>query len=142
MEMRVIGHSTPEYLQTVALRHRVLRDTLGIPYSPEIYAHEETDHHLSYWQDGEPRACLVMTPKSAGEVKLRQMAVDFPLQNQGIGTQLVQDAEEFARAQGYTEIMLHARGYAIPFYEKLGYVPEGEEFTEVGIPHRRMRKHL
>jgi len=39
-------------------------------------------------------------------------------------------------------MVLHAREAAIPFYLRLGYELEGEPFTEVGIPHRRMVKLL
>ena len=37
---------------------------------------------------------------------------------------------------------LHAREAAVPFYERLGYLSEGEPFDEVGLPHRAMRKRL
>jgi predicted GNAT family N-acyltransferase len=37
---------------------------------------------------------------------------------------------------------LHARATAIDFYKRLGYSVCSEEFTEVGIPHRIMRKQL
>ncbi len=35
---------------------------------------------------------------------------------------------------------MHARSYAIPFYSKNGYTSQGEEFLEVGIPHKIMLK--
>jgi predicted GNAT family N-acyltransferase len=35
---------------------------------------------------------------------------------------------------------LHARIVAVGFYEKMGYVRQGELFTEVGIPHVLMQK--
>lgn len=44
--------------------------------------------------------------------------------------------------RGYARIYLHAREYAVGFYEKLGYECFGEPFTEVGIPHRHMQKFL
>jgi len=43
---------------------------------------------------------------------------------------------------GYREIVLHARESAVRFYESVGYVAEGEAFTEVTIPHRKMVKRL
>lgn len=48
--------------------------------------------------------------------------------------------ERESERRGYKRIYLHARAYAIPFYEGLGYHVFGEEFTEVGIPHRHMQK--
>jgi hypothetical protein len=37
---------------------------------------------------------------------------------------------------------MHARKTALGFYEKLGYSRQGEEFTEVTIPHYIMEKAL
>jgi predicted GNAT family N-acyltransferase len=37
---------------------------------------------------------------------------------------------------------MHARVTAVRFYEKLGYEVASEEFVEVTIPHRVMRKQL
>ena len=39
-------------------------------------------------------------------------------------------------------IILHARHYAIGFYQKLGYSICSEPFEEVGIEHRVMQKEL
>lgn len=84
------------------------------------------------WVDGEP----------TGEAQLRQMAVRPNLQRSGIGRALVRELEHYAQAQGVRRIFLHARDHAIGFYERLGYVAEGAVFSEVGIPHRLMRKAL
>jgi predicted GNAT family N-acyltransferase len=37
---------------------------------------------------------------------------------------------------------MHARNTALGFYLKCGYELKEKEFTEVGIPHRYMEKHL
>jgi predicted GNAT family N-acyltransferase len=33
---------------------------------------------------------------------------------------------------------LHAQVTAIPFYEKHGFMADGEKFMDAGIPHRNM----
>jgi predicted GNAT family N-acyltransferase len=50
------------------------------------------------------------------------------------------EAETIRR--GYKRVYLHARQYAVDFYEKLGYSTFGEPFDEVSIPHRHMQKFL
>ena len=35
-----------------------------------------------------------------------------------------------------------AQSAAVSFYEPFGFVPEGDEFLDAGIPHRRMRLRL
>ena len=54
------------------------------------------------------------------------------------------ELEDVAAAEGADEVWLHARDTAFGFYERLGYVPEGEIFVSelTGIPHRTMRKRL
>jgi predicted GNAT family N-acyltransferase len=41
-----------------------------------------------------------------------------------------------------TVVVLGAQLTAVPFYEQLGYAPEGEVFLDAGIPHRTMKKVL
>jgi ElaA protein len=41
-----------------------------------------------------------------------------------------------------TEARLGSQSHATGFYEKLGFVVEGDEFLDAGIPHRRMRRAL
>lgn len=60
----------------------------------------------------------------------------------------------FARGRGYSrrlveaalvdvgdsECVLDAQTYVVDFYASFGFVPEGTEFIEDGIPHLRMRR--
>ena len=73
---------------------------------------------------------------------MRQLAVRPDSQGEGIGRTLVRYSESFARDRGYQEIFLHARETAVTFYRKLDYELEGDQFTEVTIPHYYMRKNL
>ena len=47
-----------------------------------------------------------------------------------------------AQQMGYTDSELDSQTYAIPFYQRLGYAAEGEEFLDGGIPHCKMRRSL
>jgi predicted GNAT family N-acyltransferase len=38
--------------------------------------------------------------------------------------------------------VIHSQEYIKSFYQKLGFVEEGEIFEEAGIPHVKMRKSL
>ncbi|MCC7435882.1 MAG: GNAT family N-acetyltransferase [Methanoregulaceae archaeon] len=144
MECRLVDHGTPEYEATVSLRYEVLRKPLGLDFTPEQLAAEVTDLHCALWEFGipEPLACLVLTPLSEGEIKMRQVAVRPDHQGQGLGRILVEFSETTARARGFTRMVLNARDTAVDFYLRLGYTIEGEPFTEVTIPHRRMAKSL
>jgi predicted GNAT family N-acyltransferase len=146
MILRRIAHASPEYFAALDLRRKVLRWPLGLEYSKQDIADEANDLHLVGFEDAEPDqseaiACLLLRPHGES-LKMRQVAVAESHQNRGLGRLLVAASETWAKELGVAEIELHARETAVPFYERLGYQAEGETFTEVGIPHRFMRKNL
>ena len=61
----------------------------------------------------------------------------------GLGAALIRAAlDELRRQPGVTVAYLGSQSHATGFYEKLGFVVEGEEFMDAGIPHRHMRRAL
>jgi predicted GNAT family N-acyltransferase len=142
MELRRIKHNTPEYERIVALRRRVLRAPLGLDFTPEQLAAEADDIHLAGFEGETPLACMILSPVSAQEFKMRQVAVAPERQGEGLGSRLVEYCETVARAAGCAQITLHARETAVPFYLRAGYEIVGEPFEEVTVPHRKMSKWL
>jgi predicted GNAT family N-acyltransferase len=71
-----------------------------------------------------------------------RMAVLKQWRGQGVGHTLLQRAVALVKALGCNEANLDAQSYAIPFYQRLGFIAEGEEFMDAGIPHRHMRLPL
>jgi len=61
---------------------------------------------------------------------------------QGLGLALMRTMLEDARAEGVAEAFLSSQTYAIPFYERLGFVAHGPEYLDAGIPHRDMTLKL
>ena len=138
-----IPFGSPEYALTVALRHEVLRIPLGLAFTVDQLASESDSHHLAVFdEEGHILGCLMLTPHGDGEIQMRQVAVKPETQGTGLGRALVEEGERKARELGFTRIMLHARDVAIGFYARLGYVREGDLFTEVGIVHQQMAKNL
>lgn len=142
MEIKLIQTGTPEYELMLQLRDEVLRRPLGMQLDRNALGKEDADFLICAFEEEAMVGCVILTPLNRTTLKLRQMAVANGLQGRGIGSQIVQWAEAFARSKGYSEITMHARRYAIPFYTSLGYTTEGDEFTEVGIPHFSMRKEI
>jgi len=137
-----VDHGSPEYEETVALRNDVLRAPLGLVFTPEQLGAESDDLHLACYREGRLVACLILAPVDPTTVKMRQVAVAFDQQGQGVGRALVEESERVARERGWTLMTLHARDLAVPFYERLGYERIGEQFEEVTIPHWAMQKRL
>lgn len=137
-----IEYGSTEYEQSLALRDEVLRKPLGLRFSDEELQRERDHYHLVCQVGGQIIGCLVLVPTSRGELRMRQVAVVPELQRQGIGRALTEFAEGFARKRGFTTVTLHARDYAVGFYDKLGYQRLGEPFEEISLVHWKMQKQL
>ena len=118
-----------------------MRWPLDLDFTDEELAAEIDQFHLVGVQGGEVVACALLQ-RVGDAAKMRQVAVAPNLQGKGLGRELVAAFEELSRERGLTEVILHARQPAVPFYEKLGYELVGEPFEEVGILHRKMRKSV
>lgn len=71
-----------------------------------------------------------------------RMAVLQNWRGRGVGSALLQLMLAEARKQGATSVFLNAQTVAVPFYERAGFVREGTEFMDAGIPHYRMSRAL
>ncbi|MGZ5244361.1 MAG: GNAT family N-acetyltransferase [Bacteroidia bacterium] len=137
---KAVAFASADYKETVALRYDILRKPLGLDFSGEQLAAEENDFHLAAYMDDKLIACLVLTKVNDKEIKMRQVAVAENIQGRGIGKKLVKFTEDFALENGFTLMTLHARETAVPFYLSMNYKTEGQPFTEVGLPHKKMYK--
>ena len=142
MALRMIDHGTKEYLQMVHLRNEILRKPLGLTFDKDELEQEKEDILMGAFEDDRLLGCCLMTRMDAVTIRLRQMAVPNNMQGKGIGRALMIFAENIARDLGYRKLCMHARTTAVGFYQKLGYSINGEEFTEVTIPHYVMEKSL
>ena len=138
----IIPHNSPAYRQVVALRYRVLREPLGLTFTPEQIAAEAADTHIAVYADDRLSGCLMLQRQDAETVKMRQVAVAPELQGQGLAAFSSCSPRMWLAGQGYKTVQLNARETATPFYTRLGYIAVGELFEEVGLPHLEMRKTL
>ncbi len=142
-KIKKITTESPEYQSVLLLRDLVLRKPLGMNLFDENLEGDKEEIIFGIFNENEEALASVQFKILDNlSVKLRQMAVHPEHQKKGLGKSLVQFAEQQVKNLGYKKIEMHARKTAIPFYEKLGYKKEGEEFMEVGIPHYKMCKEL
>lgn len=142
MEIKLISYRSPDYEQMINLRMEILRKPLGLTFTDEQLAAEANDYFVGAFDNDGLLGCCVLTPKSENEIQLRQMAVQQQLQGRGVGAAIINFAEQLCIEKGFSKLMMHARNTAVPFYQKLGYNIEGNEFEEVGISHYKMEKDL
>lgn len=142
IDFEVIAYKSDEYLEMVELRNRILRLPIGLTFSESDLKKDEDDLLLvaSLQKTNKIVACCILAPLSEYAVQLRQMAVDSFYQGKGLGSEMINFAEQIAIEHNFGYLCLHARKTAVGFYKKHGYAIEGDLFMEVGIPHFDMGK--
>lgn len=116
------------------IRRRVFVVEQGISEAQEFDGDDPgAQHWLACAADGQAVGCV----RLVGD-RLGRLAVLPEYRRRGIGAALVRRVIREALEQGRGPLCLHAQGQALGFYEALGFEPEGEEFQEAGITHRRM----
>ena len=78
----------------------------------------------------------------AEQAKVERVAVLKAHRGTGVGRALMVALHEVARQRGVRQLMLHAQESAVPFYEGLAYLRQGERFMEADIPHFLMTRGL
>ena len=139
-EIRLITYGSDDYAAELQLRDRVLRKPLGMSLFDEDLTRDKADIHIAAFYDNVLVGCLLLLPVAENVLKMRQVAVDEAFRSKGLGGLMVGFAEEYAQKQDFKIIELNARETAIAFYQRHNYSVTGDQFFEVGIPHRKMLK--
>jgi predicted GNAT family N-acyltransferase len=84
----------------------------------------------------------VATGRLLPDGHIGRMAVRKALRGGGIGSMVLRALMDEARRRGDRSVLLSAQIHAAPFYARHGFVREGEEFIEAGIPHVCMRHNF
>lgn len=142
MIVKEVQFGTQEYTSLCQLREKELRIPLGKRLIPADVKGEDQQFHFGIFSEKKAIACLILAPKDGASVKMRQVCTASKFQGKGIGKQLLNYVEKWARARQFSEINCHARVSAATFYAKHGYRIEGDIFYEIGIPHYYMKKKL
>lgn len=74
--------------------------------------------------------------------QFRKLAVLPEYQGKGIGNQLLNQVEEFAKSENGTMIWCNARISAIGFYLKAGYSHTGKLFSKNGFDYEILQKSI
>jgi predicted GNAT family N-acyltransferase len=120
------------------IREEVFIREQGVPEEIEIDEQDsDAIHALAYW-NGLCVGTARIVNLGGKAMQIGRMAVLSKYRRNGIGRRILEELIMLAKTQGAASIILHAQMSALPFYEKLGYIPEGPEYEEAGITHRNM----
>lgn len=124
--------------EALAVRHPILRAGLPVELARFREDNDPRTVHLGAFEDGRLVAVATFFPEDAPgrpgvpAWRLRGMATLAAWRGHGGGRALVLHGIDLARGAGARWVWCHARVLARPFYEKLGFVAEGEELE---LPH-------
>jgi predicted GNAT family N-acyltransferase len=135
-----------ELREALGIRKKVFVDEQKVAESDEIDEFDSSPSaaiHFLALRDGKPAATARVRFMNDGtRAKIQRVATLIEFRKQGIGHVLMRYIADHLRAHHrppVQELYLEAQVHAIDFYQKLGFEPFGEEFLDVGIPHRAMR---
>lgn len=125
-----------------AVRYAVFVQEQGVPIGVEQDGQDDSAHHILACVAGRPvGAARILITGNTG--KIGRVCVLADHRRQGLGAALIraciahlQDLPDLSRAE------LGAQTHALPFYEKLGFIAFGPEYTEINTPHRMMERTL
>lgn len=122
----------------VPLRREVFIVEQGVPEALEWDEYDAVSVHALALIEGEAVGCGRLLPDG----HIGRMAVRKAFRRQGVGRALLDSLVTTAIGRGLSLLQLHAQTHALGFYAQAGFVAEGAEFDEAGIPHRRMVRRL
>ncbi|NLA71062.1 MAG: GNAT family N-acetyltransferase [Clostridiaceae bacterium] len=131
---RKIIFDSDDYAQTLLLRHEVLRRPWGKSIAEDDLSGERDDLIYGAFDGLSLVGMAILQDRGEPYDKLRFMAVNEDYRGQRIGATIAKELESRARRASKKGIRLAARTSVIPFYEKLGYVIDGERFIPDHIP--------
>ena len=139
-DVRVAADSS-EVDEALELRRRVFVGQQGVALDADRDGLDPRALHLVAVDDGHViGTCRLVFDGPLA--RLGRMAVEDDYRGRGLGAAILAEAEEQARAAGSERMRLHAQTAARSLYERGGFVVQGQEFMEEGIPHLTMEKPL
>jgi GNAT superfamily N-acetyltransferase len=134
-----------EVQEVLDLRWRILRAGLARETANFDGDHEPTTRHLAAVMDNRIVGCVTILRRpwqGKPAWQMRGMAIEDGLQRSGIGRKLIDEVERIVRTEEHSlQLWCNARSPAVPFYQKLGWRIEGEEFViPTAGPHFKMTK--
>lgn len=136
--MTIAIQRTDDLNACLAIRFTVFVKEQSVPIEEERDHYDESAIHILATENTTPvgTARIVLV----GDVgKIGRVAVLASHRGTGLGAKLIATCLAELRSLSDVKIAkLGSQTHALGFYEKLGFVAEGPEFDDAGIPHRMM----
>lgn len=131
-----LGNWTQQQTDAQAIRHDVFVIEQHIPVELEWDERDaECLHAVAYDQGG----AAIGTGRLLPDGHIGRMAVRKSARGAGVGRLVLRALMQEAKKRGDRTVMLNAQTHVEAFYALQGFVRDGDEFEEAGIPHVSMR---
>lgn len=141
MNKTILATSIEELESCFKIRSQVFVDKQLVPKDMERDEYGKTaSHFLAFIEGIAVGTARVVLLENGNSAKIGRVAVLHSHRGVGLGKHLmlaIENAPELSRCERFT---LQAQTHASKFYEQLGYIVEGSEFLDAGIPHLEMKK--
>lgn len=144
MEIEIRSPKTDsEWFDYYDLRYRVLRKPLNQPLGSEKNEGDSHGEHFALYENGVLQAIARLDNSAPQITQVRFVAVETSTQGRGFGKRIMEAVEEKAKKDGNEKMILHARDYAVKFYENLNYtlIEKSYKLFDV-LQHYLMEKKL
>jgi predicted GNAT family N-acyltransferase len=130
-----------------AIRRTVFVVEQGVPEDIEL---DEHDAHCLHALARDPAGRAIGTGRllpaerngAVAVGHIGRMAVLAAWRGRGIGSALLERLVAAAASRGDAQVALSAQTHALEFYRAHGFVAEGGQYLDAGIPHQAMRRAL
>ena len=122
-----------------AIRYEVFVIEQNIPAALEW---DEMDAHCLHAVAYDAQGQAIGTGRLLPDGHIGRMAVKKIARGSGAGGAILQALIDAAQKRGDAVVMLNAQSQAEAFYARHGFIRDGAEFLEAGIPHIHMRRLL
>ncbi|AYG00072.1 GNAT family N-acetyltransferase [Lactococcus allomyrinae] len=123
------------YAETLALRDKILRQPFGVTIYDENLDYEVENIFLGAFENDELIGTVNYFEKTSKTAQLCAFAVKSDRQKSGVGSQLVQALFTDLLAQNFEKCIVEARGTAVGFYKKMGFVLTSSAFKNERLGH-------
>lgn len=137
-QIRQVDWDTDRH-ELLAVRYKVFVEGQNVPVEIEVDDKDtECIHFLAHDDQGQ----TIGTARVDRTGHIGRVAVLKEWRHKGVGSALMVASVARLKQDGRTAARLNSQTSAAPFYEKLGFIPHGDEFLEAGIPHVAMSKRI
>lgn len=139
MEFKILNNLNDDI---VAIRHEAFVIGRGVPVEIELDGRDDKLLHFCIYDKDRLISYLRAEDIGNGMMHIGRVATSADMRGKGYGRELFLYLFDYAKNNGFKALEVSAVHTAQGFYEKLGFVAEGEYYLETGVNHIYMKKTL